>query len=77
MVDGRADKKLCSPTCRKRWSRWKGKIARLEMQCQKNLDNLSEYLTHFATRESAAQAVRDIRTRVTRVMVENDIKSVS
>lgn len=77
MVDGRADKKCCSATCRKRWSRWKKKIDRLEMQCQNNLDLLNDYLQHFATRERAARATKNIEIYAKRLLIANHVQEVS
>jgi len=76
MVDGRADKKCCSATCRKRWSRWKSKVARLEKQCLANLELLNDYLQHFATRESAARSTKNIEIAAKRLLVENHVQEV-
>lgn len=77
MVDGRADKKCCSATCRKRWSRWKAKIIRLEKKCNENLELLNEYLNHFATRERAARVVKNIELSAKRLLIENHVQEVS
>jgi len=77
MVDGRIDKKCCSATCRKRWSRWRKKIEALDRQCKKNLELLNDYLNHFATREKAARVVKDIEVSAKRLLVENHVQEVN
>lgn len=77
MVDGRADKKCCSANCRKRWSRWKAKIARIESQCKANLELLNDYLNHFATRDKAARVVKDIELAAKRLLIENHVQEVN
>lgn len=76
MVDGRSDKQTCSDACRKRWSRWKKKIDRIEAQCVKNLEMLNDYLQHFATREKAAQTTKRIEISAKRLLVENHVQDV-
>jgi len=76
MVDGRSDKKYCSFACRKRWSRWKQKVDKLEKQCMANFELLNDYLYHFATRERAARAVKNIEIAAKRLLIENHIQEV-
>jgi len=76
MVDGRVDKKCCSPTCRKRWSRWKQKIERIDRQCKANLELLNGYLSHYATRERAARVTKDIELAAKRLLIENHVQGV-
>jgi len=77
MVDGRVDKKCCSTVCRKRWSRWRKKIEAIEKRCQASLEELNDYLNHFATREKAARVVKDIEISAKRVLVENHVQEVN
>jgi hypothetical protein len=77
MVDGRIDKKCCSPVCRKRWSRWKQKVDKLEVRAAQALSLLDDYLKHYATRDRAAQAVKRIETQAKRALVENHVQAVS
>jgi hypothetical protein len=76
MVDGRVDKKCCGATCRKRWSRWKQKISRLDKQCKENLALLNDYLNHYATREQAARVVKDIELTAKRLLIEAHVQEV-
>jgi len=76
MVDGRADKKFDTPTCRKRYSRWKQKVDKLERDCLKNFEILNDYLNHFATRDKAATVVKNLELAAKRLLIENDVQNV-
>jgi len=76
MVDGRSDKKCCSAICRKRWSRWRAKIQRIDKQCKANLELLNDYLNHFATRDAAARVTKDIEIAAKRLLIENHVQEI-
>jgi hypothetical protein len=76
MVDGRSDKKFDSPLCRKRFSRWKQKIDKIDKQCKANLEVLNDYLNHFATREKAAKVTKGIELAAKRLLIENHVQDV-
>lgn len=76
MVDGRVDKKFDRPLCRKRFSRWKQKVDRIEKQCNDNLALLNDYLNHVVTREKAAQVTKGIELKAKRLLIENHVQEV-
>jgi len=76
MLDGRKDKKTCSPKCRKRLSRWKKRLIWLEAQAMQNLQELEAYLTFYDARENAARAIKNVEIKAKRVLVENRVQEV-
>jgi len=76
MVDGRSDKKTCSPACRLKLHRWKKKIDILEVRAHEAIDELTEYLKFYDAVPRAISSIKSIKTRADASLKQADIQGV-